>query len=82
MSDFQIENGVLVKYTGNGGDVVIPEGVTSIGDWAFYECSSLTSVTIPDGVTSIEDDAFRYCENLTSVTISDSVTSIGDWAFI
>ena len=81
MSDFQIENGVLVKYTGNGGDVVIPEGVTSIGDWAFYECSSLTSVTIPDGVTSIEDDAFRYCENLTSVTISDSVTSIGDRAF-
>ena len=81
MSDFQIENGVLVKYTGNGGDVVVPEGVTSIGNEAFYECSSLTSVTIPDGVMSIEDDAFRYCENLTSVTISDSVTSIGDRAF-
>ena len=81
MSDFQIENGVLVKYTGNGGDVVVPDGVTSIGNEAFYECSSLTSVTIPDGVMSIEDDAFRYCENLTSVTISDSVTSIGDRAF-
>ena len=81
MSDFQIENGVLVKYTGKGGDVVIPDGVTSIGNEAFYACRGLTSVTIPDGVMSIEDDAFRYCENLTSVTISDSVTSIGDRAF-
>ena len=55
--------------------------VTSIGEEAFYNCRSLTSVTIPDGVTSIGEDAFWNCTSLTSVTIPDSVTSIGDWAF-
>ena len=55
--------------------------VTCIGNDAFDNCRSLTSVTIPDSVTSIGDSAFRYCTSLTSVTIPDSVTSIGDWAF-
>ena len=55
--------------------------VTSIGDQAFYNCTSLTSVTIPDSVTSIGDRAFRYCISLTSVTIPDSVTSIGEYTF-
>ena len=81
MSDFRIENGVLVQYTGIGGDVVIPDSVTSIGYSAFYECDSLTSVTIPDSVTSIGAYAFYKCDSLTSVTIPDSVTSIGHSAF-
>ena len=61
--------------------VIIENGVTSIGNYAFYYCTGLTSVTIPDSVTSIGNYAFYYCTGLTSVTIPDSVTSIGDYAF-
>lgn len=64
-NDFVIENGVLIKYNGNGGDVVIPEGVTAIGDQAFFECSSLTAVVIPENLTDIDDTAFECCESLT-----------------
>ena len=61
--------------------VVIPDSVTSIGNYAFHYCTSLTSVTIPDSVTSIGSGAFYSCDSLTSVTIPDSVTSIGHYAF-
>ena len=67
-------NGVLVK------DLIIPDSVTSIGDYAFSGCTELSSVIIPDSVTSIGRGAFVCC-GLTSVTIPDSVTSIGWRAF-
>ena len=63
------------------GEYEIPQGIWNIGDYAFYDCRSLTSVTIPDSVTSIGSWAFSYCTSLTSVTIPDSVTSIGLAAF-
>ena len=60
---------------------MIPNNVTSIGNYAFSGCSSLTSITIPNSVTSIGDEAFAWCSSLTSITIPNSVTSIGDEAF-
>ena len=61
--------------------VVILDGVASIGNYAFYNCSGLISITIPNSVTSIGEYAFSYCTGLTSITIPDSVTSIGNYAF-
>lgn len=78
---FVVENGTLIKYKGLGGDVIIPEGVTSIGDKAFFLCSTLISVIIPESVTNIGKKAFAYCDNLRCVTISEGVASIGDSAF-
>ena len=60
---------------------IIPNSVTSIGEYAFGGCSGLTSVTIPNSVTSISYSAFDGCSGLTSVTIPNSVTSIGEAAF-
>lgn len=80
-SDFQIKDGVLIRYTGKDKDVVIPDSVTSIEIGAFRGCISLTSITIPDSVTSIGNRAFENCKSLTSITIPDGVTSIGGYAF-
>ena len=82
----------LLRYS-SGGDgrnkvyqnaiqkVEIGDGVTSIGNEAFYNCYSLPSVTIPNGVTSIDNQAFRNCYSLPSVTIPNGVTSIDNQAF-
>ena len=70
-----------------GGDAYVQYGdnrYTSnddLGNYVFYDCSGLTSLTIPSGVTSIGSEAFSGCSGLTSLTLPSSVTSIGDYAF-
>lgn len=59
----------------------IGNNITSICNYAFYHCESLTNVTIPDSVISIGDNAFSYCSNLTSLTIGNNVKSIGNYTF-
>lgn len=59
----------------------IPEGVTIIGDFAFYTAVTLTVVTIPNGVRKIERGAFQQCTSLRSINIPEGVTTIGDDAF-
>ncbi len=65
MENFYIRKGILVNCCGVSGDVVIPEGVTEIGRYAFGECESLTSITIPDSVTRIEANAFSGISSVT-----------------
>ena len=81
LGQFAVANGIMFAYQGNGGNVTIPSGVTTINEMAFYGCTGLVSVTIPQSVTSIKSKAFDGCENLTSVTIPKSVVAIGDYAF-
>ena len=77
-----IQDNTIIAYAeASGTKYTIPDRVTTIGNYAFYECDKLTSITIPDSVTMIGDRAFNGCKNLTSVTIPDNVTTIGIGAF-
>ena len=69
------------SYKKNITSVNMSDGVTSIGNYAFIDCSSLQSITVPDSVTSIGYHAFYDCSSLTTITVPDSVKSIGYWAF-
>jgi hypothetical protein len=79
--DFDIKNGILTKYHGIMSHVVIPNGVTKIGEGAFYDCSNLQNVTIPNSVTDIGMEAFSDCTSLTCIDIPNSVKKIGEFAF-
>ena len=77
-----IETATKTLILGCKTSVIPTDGsVTSIGNYAFYDCTGLTSITIPDSVTHIGDYAFSYCTGLTSVIIGNNVTSIGGGAF-
>lgn len=78
---FVIKDGVLVKYKGAGGDVVVPDSVTSIGDRAFVGCDNLASVDLPASVTSLGVCVFDGCSSLTKIKLPEGVTSIGNSAF-
>lgn len=80
---FDISDGMLVKYNNyNEKDVIIPYGVTCIGEYAFDGCKGMVSITIPDTVTAIEEFAFCGCTRLKSITLSNSIIRIADGAFI
>ena len=81
MKNYELNTIPWINYRGSIKKAVIESGITSIGNWAFYSCRSLTSVSIPDSVSSIGKYAFYRCSSLTSVTIPDSVSSIGWGAF-
>ena len=81
LGDFAIINHILLQYQGNETNVIIPNSVTNICGYAFYDCSIMRSVTIPYSVSSIRIGTFSNCYNLTKVTIPNSVTSIDDAAF-
>ena len=74
-------DGVLEKYTGKESSVVIPKGVTEIGDYAFWCCRSLQHITIPGSVSEIGGGAFDGCTDLQSIKLPNSVTYIGCHAF-
>ncbi|MCD7952617.1 MAG: leucine-rich repeat domain-containing protein [Synergistaceae bacterium] len=79
--DFEIKDGVLVRYLGDGYAAELPPGLDAVGEGAFRDCRSLHEVYIPDGVTEIRKEAFQWCVNLRRVTAPESVSLIGRDAF-
>ena len=79
--EFKIVDGILRRYLGAGGEVVIPETVSCVGERAFEGCRNLTKVVLAEGVTEIEERAFAYCTALTQVRLPDSLREIGSGAF-
>ena len=80
-SDFVIEDGILTAYSGPGGTVEIPEGVTIIARGVFQDRADVTSITFPSSLTDIGPSAFQNCTGLTSITFPDNITMIEMGAF-
>lgn len=79
--DYQIENGILKRYTGREETIEIPEGIHTIGEGALKGCVSLKRAVLPPGLQSIEEDAFKGCRRLEEVVIPDGTACIGRYAF-
>lgn len=75
------QNLKLIAFFSDQEHIVLPDGLTHIGDLAFYECKNLTAITLPNGLTHIGDRAFLGCKKLTDITLPVGLTHIGDWAF-
>ena len=81
MYDYSTNNRPWEVYEDDIGTIIIDDNVTTIGDYAFYDCNYLVMVSISDSVTTIGGRAFARCESLSSISIGDGVTTIGDAAF-
>ena len=80
--DFEIKNGLLVKYTGSDTDITIPPEVTEIGEKAFSGCRHLKTVILPPKLKKIGANAFLNCASLENLEIPASVKSVGAFAFV
>ena len=79
---FKIKDGVLIQYKGKDDTVTIPDGVTTIGELAFYENKKIKKVIIPDSVTQIKKSAFQFCSKLQEVVLGKSISSLGTSCFL
>ncbi len=79
--EFVVESGVLVRYEGTKKEIVVPKGVSVIGERAFADHSGITSVKLLEGVTGIRGFAFYHCNKLKEVTLPDTLETVGDYAF-
>ncbi len=76
------QNHKLIAFFSDQEHIVLPDGLTHIGDLAFFECEKLTAITLPNGLTHIGDRAFLGCIKLTDITLPVGLTHIGDSAFL
>ena len=81
MADFEIKDGVLIKYHGHSQEVVVPEGIIAIGDSTFKDNNSIISIELPQSLINIGEEAFSNCEHLTKLVFPSKLESIGERAF-
>lgn len=79
---FEIKDNILLRYSGEGGHVIIPNFIEEIGYGAFAYCRNLHSISLFDNVQKIGNWSFYECQNLASIKLSNSITTIGDSAFL
>ncbi|MDE6984203.1 MAG: leucine-rich repeat domain-containing protein, partial [Lachnospiraceae bacterium] len=79
--NYQIKDGVLLRYTGREEEIAVVKGIHTVGESAFKGCVSLKKVTLPPGLQRIMGDAFKGCRRLEEIEIPDGVTYIGSYAF-